>query len=68
MSDIIRKLTRDVEREAAATQRAMNRTTRAVREQGFVPVGGYRPVGILPTASVNIPAGVTMSVIAPRFP
>lgn len=68
MSDIIRRLSRDSEREAAATQRLMNRTIRAVREQSFAPVGGYRPAPILPTSSVNIPAGVTVSVIAPRFP
>jgi uncharacterized membrane protein YdjX (TVP38/TMEM64 family) len=68
MSDIIRKLSRDSEREAAATQRLMNRTIRAVREQSFAPVGGYRPSPVSPVSSVNIPAGVTVSVIAPRFP
>lgn len=68
MSDIIRRLSRDVEREAAATQRQMNRMMRAVRDQSFAPIGGYRPANIVPTSSVNIPAGVTMSVIAPRFP
>lgn len=68
MSDIIRSLTRDVEREAAATQRLMNRTIRAVREQSFAPVGGYRPSPVSPTSNINIPAGVTVSVIAPRFP
>lgn len=67
MSDIIRRLTRDVEREAAATQRLMNRTIRAVREQSFAPVGGYRPAAVLPTSSVNIPAGVTVSIATPRF-
>lgn len=68
MSDIIRKLSRDSEREALATQRQMNRMARAVRDQTFVPVGGYRPAPILPTSSVNIPAGVSISVITPRFP
>lgn len=68
MSDIIRKLTRDVERESADTQRQMNRMMRAVRDATFTPVGGYRPANVLATSSVNIPAGVTVSVIAPRFP
>jgi hypothetical protein len=68
MSDIIRQLSREVEREAAATQREISRMTRAVRDQSFAPVGGYRPASVLPTSSVNIPAGVTISVIAPRFP
>jgi hypothetical protein len=68
MSDIIRQLSRDVEREAAATQRLMNRTIRAVREQSFAPAGGYRPSPVSSTSSVNIPAGVTVSVITPRFP
>lgn len=68
MSDIIRRLARDVERESAATQRQMNRMMRAVRDQNFAPVGGYRPSPVPSTSSVNIPAGVTVSVIAPRFP
>jgi uncharacterized membrane protein YdjX (TVP38/TMEM64 family) len=68
MSDIIRKLSRDTERESLAIQRQMNRTMRAVREQSFAPIGGYRPSPVSPTSSVNIPAGVTVSVIAPRFP
>lgn len=68
MSDIIRQLTNDVERESAATQRSLNRIMRAVRDQSFTPVGGYRPANILPTSSVNIPAGVTITVATPRFP
>jgi uncharacterized membrane protein YdjX (TVP38/TMEM64 family) len=68
MSDIIRKLTRDTERDSLALQRQMNRTMRAVREQSFAPIGGYRPSPVSPVSSVNIPAGVTVSVIAPRFP
>lgn len=68
MSDIIRKLSRDSERDALATQRQMNRMARAVREPTFVPVGGYRPAPILPTSSVNIPAGVSVTINGPRFP
>lgn len=68
MSDIIRQLSRDSEREAAATQREISRMTRAVRDQSFAPVGGYRPANILPTSSVNIPAGVSITINGPRFP
>lgn len=68
MSDVIREIMRDMERESAATQRLMNRTIRAVRDQSFAPTGGYRPANVSPTSSVNIPAGVTVRIVQPRFP
>lgn len=68
MSDIIRQLTRDVERDAAATQRMMTRMTRAVRDQSFAPTGGYRPSPVPAVSNINIPAGVTVSVVTPRLP